>query len=515
MATTTTAKTAPRAKNASKKASRSTNRILATARDSFGFETLRPGQEEAIKTLLEGTDSLVVMPTGSGKSAIYQIAGLLIDGLTLVISPLIALQKDQVDSINEQAPAEAVVVNSTQHAAELREAFEKIESGESKFIFLAPEQLRKQETIERLENAGIGLFVVDEAHCISEWGHDFRPDYLQLGPVIQRLGSPTVLAMTATASKAVRDEIVERLGLQKPKILVGGFDRPNIYLRVDHFETKEEKLDKLVQRVRWADKPGIVYVATRKAAEEIMAQLAEEGVQSLFYHGGLKAAERREIQDRFMSGDAEVIVATNAFGMGIDKANVRFVYHFDVSDSLDSYYQEIGRAGRDGEKAEAVLFFRQQDMGIQKFHSGEGKLEARSIERVADIIADQEGPVELEEISDQVDLSGRKLTTVIQRLEDVGAIEVLPTGEVQIAEEADLTEASQAAAAEQEQRKRTKQERLRQMQEYADISACRREHLLHYFGDEFRGPCGNCDNCEAQSSGINVDPSVGTRREVV
>jgi ATP-dependent DNA helicase RecQ len=419
-----------------------------------------------------------------------------------------------VDSINAQNAADAVVINSTLRVPETREAMEKIEEGSGKYIFLAPEQLRKQETMETLESAGVSLFVVDEAHCISEWGHDFRPDYLQLGPTIERLGHPIVLAMTATASPEVRQEIVQRLGMRDTNIFVHGFDRPNIYLRVDQFPNEQEKMQALVHRVRWADKPGIVYVATRKNAEEIMRLLHEEGVRALFYHGGLKASEREDIQERFMSDQAEVIVATNAFGMGVDKADVRFVYHYDVSDSLDSYYQEIGRAGRDGQKAEAVLFFRREDLGVQKFRTGEGKLEPEQIERVADIISDQEGPVEPEEIADKTDLSERKLATVIHRLEDVGALEVLPSGEVELDEKADVTEAAHAAAEEQERRKEIRQERLRQMQEYADTSACRREHLLRYFGDDFTGPCNNCDNCEAATPGVKVDDSVGTRREV-
>ncbi len=419
---------------------RKKNPILETAQENFGFKKLRAGQEEAIRALLAKKDTLVVMPTGSGKSAIYQIAGLMRKGSVLVISPLIALQKDQVDSINSQeTEAEAVVVNSMQRVAQAREALEKIEDGRGKFIFLAPEQLRKQETIQTLESANISLFVVDEAHCISEWGHDFRPDYLQLGAVIEQLGHPVVLAMTATASREVRDEIVERLGMRKPKLFVHGFDRPNIHLRVDHFETEDEKLEAVIHRVRWADKPGIVYVGTRKAAEDIMQRLEEEGIPALFYHGGLKADERREIQDRFMSGSTEAIVATNAFGMGIDKPDIRFVYHYDIPESLDAYYQEIGRAGRDGEKAEAALFFRQEDLGAAKFRSSEGKLEPAQAEM--------------------------------------------------------------------------KQERLRQMQEYADTSACRREHLLRYFGDDFTGPCDNCDNCEAATPG-SLDTSAGTRREV-
>jgi ATP-dependent DNA helicase RecQ len=413
--------------------------VLAVARKNFGFEDLRPGQEEAILSLLAGHDTLAVQPTGSGKSAIYQIAGMMLGSSVLVVSPLIALQKDQVDSINGQTAHEAVVINSTLKAEEAREALEKAESGDAKFIFLAPEQLRNEEIVQTLRSAKLSLLVVDEAHCISQWGHDFRPDYLRIGEVLEDLRHPTVLALTATASKRVREEIIASLRMKKPKVFLQGFDRPNIYLRVDHFQEKEEKLEAVVHRASWADKPGIIYAATRNGAEEIAQHLAEAGVKTLFYHAGLKAQEREEIQDKFMSGDADVIVATNAFGMGVDKANVRFVYHNDICDSLDSYYQEIGRAGRDGEKAEAILFFRTEDLGLQKFHAG---------------------------------------------------------GEF----------------------KDEKRERLRLMQEYADTSTCRREHLLQYFGDDFQGPCGNCDNCESivgkHDKDIDVDPDVGTRREV-
>ncbi|MDQ6760852.1 MAG: DEAD/DEAH box helicase, partial [Acidobacteriota bacterium] len=234
-------------------------RILETARESFGFESLRTGQEEAISAVLDGQDTLVVQPTGSGKSAIYQIAGLLIEGSTVVISPLIALQKDQVDSINCQDAGQAVLVNSTQRLAESRESLGKIEEGSVEYIFLAPEQLRKPDIIESLQSANVSLFVVDEAHCVSEWGHDFRPDYLQLGAVIEQLGHPVVLAMTATASAEVREEIAQRLGMRDLKVFVHGFDRPNIHLRVDHYQTEKEKMEALVHRIGWAEKPGIVY----------------------------------------------------------------------------------------------------------------------------------------------------------------------------------------------------------------------------------------------------------------
>ncbi len=288
-----------------KKASSNKSQILEVARKELGFESLRPGQEPAVRALLDGRDCLTIMPTGSGKSAIYQIAGCLLEGPVLVVSPLIALQKDQVDSINDQTDQQALVINSAQRASENREAIEQLEEGSGKFVFLAPEQLRKQETIQALQSAGISLFVVDEAHCISEWGHDFRPDYLQLGSVREALGNPVTLAMTATASPEVRAEIIERLRLKDPAIFIHGFDRPNISLRVDRFESEDDKLDALVHRVRWAEKPGIVYVATRKNAEAIMHQLKEEGVEALFYHGGLKASERTAIQEQFMAGDTE------------------------------------------------------------------------------------------------------------------------------------------------------------------------------------------------------------------
>jgi ATP-dependent DNA helicase RecQ len=481
--------------------------IASVARDRFGFEELRPGQAEAVQAVLGGKDTLVVQPTGSGKSAIYQIAGLMIEGSTLVVSPLIALQKDQVDSINSQNAAPAAVVNSMLKASETRETLERIEEGQVQYIFLAPEQLRKEETIDRLKAASISLFVVDEAHCISEWGHDFRPDYLRLGSAIENLGRPVILAMTATASPEVRADIIERLGMHQPTVFVRGFDRPNISLRVDRFASEADKREALVRRVGWAKKPGIVYVATRNNAEQIMRALDEEGCQALFYHGGLKAKERDAIQEQFMAGNADVSVATNAFGMGIDKADIRFVYHYDVSDSLDSYYQEIGRAGRDGEPAEAVLFYRPEDIGRQKFRTGEGKLEPETLEKVAEILANEDGPVRPEEIAGEAGVSKHKLETMLHRFEDVGAVEALPTGEVQLTESAEISESVRAAAEEQENHRKQRRQRLEQMQQYAESIACRRETMLRYFGDDFTGPCNNCDICQAGSG-------EGVRREV-
>ncbi len=470
--------------------------IAAAAKKLLGFKSLRPGQREAIQSLLEGHDTLLVQPTGSGKSAVYQIAGALLEGPTVIVSPLIALQKDQADAIEASGLNASAVVNSTLSQDEHEQALEEIENGDVEYIFLAPEQLRKAETIERLKNANVSLFVVDEAHCISQWGHDFRPDYLGLARVIEALDHPRVLGLTATASREVRDEIVSRLGMREPRIFVHGFDRPNISLRVDLFSSKDEKYQSLLRRVEFADKPGIVYVSTHKNAEMIAADLQRMDVPAVFYHGGLKPKEREEIQSRFMSGEVPVIVATNAFGMGVDKPDIRFVYHADVSDSLDAYYQEIGRAGRDGEPAEAVLFYRPQDISSQTFKTGTAHVDSEALETVYNAFLEGKGPMTREELSQASKLSSRKLVGLIQKLEESGAIAHSETGAIEATSNRPLNEVIEEAERRQQFLKDVRKRRLQQMQQYAECRSCRREYLLRYFGQESSGPCGNCDRCE-------------------
>lgn len=471
--------------------------IAAAAKKLLGFPSLRPGQEEAIRSLLGGRDTVVVQPTGSGKSAIYQIAGALLKGSTVIVSPLIALQKDQAEAIEQSNLEEAAIVNSTLSTGERRETLERIEGGDVDYIFLAPEQLKKAETLERLQAAGVGLFAIDEAHCVSQWGHDFRPDYLDLARAAEALGRPPVLAMTATASHEVRQDIIERLALRKPLVLVRGFDRSNISLRVDKYETAEEKREALLRRVEFAEKPGIVYVATHKNAESIADELRERGVEALSYHGGMKAKERDSIQNRFMGGEVPVIVATNAFGMGVDKADIRFVYHADASESLDAYYQEVGRAGRDGKPAEAVLFYRSRDISAQRYKTGSGSVNQGQLESVAAALTGHAEPVEPEALAQETAISTRKLANIVHKLEEVGAARRLDSGAIEAATEQPVEQMAAAAAEQQEFQNELRRKRLEQMQEYAEWRSCRREYLLRYFGDGYAGPCGNCDRCEA------------------
>ncbi|WP_425844228.1 RecQ family ATP-dependent DNA helicase [Agrococcus sp. TSP3-2-1] len=476
---------------------RAGDRILAAARE-YGWDDLRPGQREAVEAALEGNDVLAVMPTGHGKSAIYQLAANLLEGLTVVVSPLIALQRDQVEQLEEMGADPAVAVNSSQRVGENREAWEELEAGDAEFVFLAPEQLARDEVLERLRELQPSLLVVDEAHCVSAWGHDFRPEYLRLGHVVEALGHPTTVALTATAAPPVREEIVERLRMREPREVVRGFDRPNLFLEVQRHSDDDAKRDAIVERAIAEAKPGLIYVATRKDAERYAAALAEAGVRAESYHAGMSRVERERVHDAFSDGSAEVVAATSAFGMGIDKADVRFVLHAAPPDSLDSYYQEIGRGGRDGEPALAALFHRQEDFGVHRFRTG-GGADVDMLSAVASRVRRAKQPVPPERLRERLDVGASRLTSAVNLLEQAGAVETTDDGDL-VWREGTVKPAVEEAARIAEARRRVDRSRVEMMRGYAETGGCRRRFLLGYFGEELPELCGACDTCRSGSA---------------
>lgn len=476
------------------------DKITRIAREKLGYESLRPAQRAAIKSVLKGRDTLAVMPTGAGKSAIYQIAAHLLDGPAIIVSPLLALQKDQVDTLDAVTVGEAAMLNSQQSDAGRERALKRFAGGGIDFLFLAPEQLRDDDRLAQLAAAKPALIVIDEAHCITEWGHDFRPDYARLAEVIEKLGRPTLLALTATAAPPVRQEIIEKLGMQKPEILIAGFDRPNINLSVRRYAGEGSKHMALLQEVQEAlqngDAPGIVYAATRRHAEELCAMFSEAGLPVVCYHGGMKKTDRIEAQESFMKGETPVIVATSAFGMGVDKADVRWVFHADISDSLDAYYQEVGRAGRDGKPARALLFYASSDLGVRRFFGGATHLDADDVAQVAEALSRINGALNEEELAQLMSssLSAAKIHAALHRLEEMGALKEKNDGTLELLRQITPDEALNAAQAQERHRSFAKS-RLEMLQSYAEMQKCRREFLLNYFGEAFSEPCGNCDVC--------------------
>jgi ATP-dependent DNA helicase RecQ len=473
-------------------------RLGRIAAEQFGIDAWREGQLEALVAAAEGRDVLAVMPTGHGKSLIYQIPGTALPGVTVVVSPLIALQREQADTINETLGApRAVALNSSVGARALREAWAALDGGVACFVFLAPEQLAREETIEHLARLDVALFVVDEAHCISSWGHDFRPDYLFLGDVVQRLGAPPVIALTATASPHTRAEIVERLRLREPLELVQSFDRPNIELRVVRHAGDLDKRQAVLDQVAGLRGPGLLYAATRRGAEEYAEELSQRGLRAEAYHAGRRAADRTAVHERLLRNEIDVVVATTAFGMGIDKPDVRFVVHADIPDSLDSYYQEIGRAGRDGEPALAVLHYRSEDLGLQRFFAGRS-FNAEDVDAVFRAVRGG-GPVRAAALRREAGLGPRALSRALSLLEHSGGVLGSSQG-YRSAPGMSAERAVELAQAEDESRQRIDQSRVEMARGYAETDACRRHWLLNYFGEEADAWCGNCDNCLHEGS---------------
>ena len=471
----------------------------------FGFREFREPQGEVISGILNGQDVFVVMPTGGGKSLCYQLPAILLDGVTVVVSPLVALMKDQVDALAARGLS-ATLINSTISATEQHQRIRRMREGEFKLVYIAPERFRSRSFLQALGQITIGLFAIDEAHCISQWGHDFRPDYFRLGSVLEELGRPQVAAFTATATPEVRTDIVKRLGLENPSVFVAGFARPNLRFIVTETERESDKYNRLRELVQ-RHRTGIVYCATRKRVDQVSQELKSWGIRVVSYHGGIDDAAREEAQNRFTQNDCDVAVATNAFGMGIDRADLRFVVHFEIPGSLEAYYQEAGRAGRDGEPAECELLFNYADTRIQDFFIDGSNPSVELIRNVYLLLrnmANEQGEVErsIHDIAARLDQENNQMAvhsaiTILDRHGVIDRYDIpgkrirgtrLLRGNLQPYElPIDI-----AALREKEKRDRAK---LKRVVEYAYGRECRQKIILRYFGDTDFAACGACDRC--------------------
>lgn len=469
------------------------------ARKQFGVRHVLPAQREILAAVLGGRDVLGVMPTGSGKSLCYQLAAHYLEKAVVVVSPLIALMQDQREEL-EETSISAVTLNSTLSAREEREAADQIRSGGADIVFVTPERLERSEYLDLLRQRGVGLFVVDEAHCISQWGHDFRPSYLALRGAIRALGHPPVLALTATATPEVADDILKQLAIEDAELVNAGIERPNLFLEVSRTVNTEVKRARIRQLLEHMPGAAIVYVATIRTAEELWKWLDQSGIRAARYHGKLKASDREALQNAFMGDEVRVMVATKAFGLGINKPDIRLVIHYHFPDSLESYYQEAGRAGRDGQPSRGCLLYRIEDRRIQSwFLGGRYPTRVESVhlyETLAALARERGSPrgIELAKLAEAASITIRRAKVIVAQLEAAGIVD-RSRGRIAIVREPSGDAELEALLSAYEERRRADRERVDRMVRYAQTTLCRFSFLREYFGEEPADGCGHCDNC--------------------
>jgi ATP-dependent DNA helicase RecQ len=471
--------------------------LASALREHFGYEGFRPGQEAIVRSVLEGRPTIAILPTGGGKSLCFQLPALLLPGTTVVASPLVALMKDQVDALCARGIA-ATFINSSLSESERQERQAQLRKGAYRLVYVAPERFHSPSFLQALSAVRVPLLAVDEAHCISSWGHDFRPSYQRLAQARTRISAERVLALTATATAEVRKDIAIALQLEKPRVFVAGFDRPNLFIEIARASGDKDKLGRLLALAR-AGGQGLVYAATRRNVEKIVGALRGHGIDAMGYHAGMEDRERTSVQERYLRGESQVIVATNAFGMGVDKPDIRFVAHFDIPRSVEAYYQEIGRAGRDGRESLALLLFNFADVMLQRRLIDSGRASEALIQRVWSAAVRLSRGTHAE-LARAAGVDALEAASAIRLLESAGHLE-RARARGPSADFAVLTPEVAGGVLEIDfevltQRVERERKMLDRMVRLADTSGCRRANLLRYFGDvEIPAGCPACDNC--------------------